>query len=384
MKRGPRAGGYVLLAALVVVALAATITATCIAAVSARQNIAAADVSATAARAAVQDALSSVCQQVRWTPGARSGVSQAAYPPVGNWTATWRPGDPAPSGFDSITIDANSMVGPSRGALRAVVEMRAEPCAQGVVVAGDVELRASLRVIGSGIYSGGCLRGREWLRFGGEGGATGAADGVHPDLWSLATAHVLGSIWADGEEIHAQSPELPVSPWAGDSDTHIDQSWPAEFLSLPSQGLMCALEEHSIEPGAALANGVLDLSLLPSRDPLGSSETIGLDGYVVLVRPQGDTPVVIVGSRPAGACPITLVVDGDATVGRPGSSETVGLGALVVTGWLEIQGPARHVGHLSAGGLTVMAPAVFEAPSDWRTHPLPGLTIPVIVALTKP
>ena len=93
---------------------------------------------------------------------------------------------------------------------------------------------------------------------------------------------------------------------------------------------------------------------------------------------------MIVGSRPAGACPITLVVDGDATVGRPGSSETVGLGALVVTGWLEIQGPARHVGHLSAGSLTVMAPAVFEAPSDWRTHPLPGLTIPVIVALSKP
>ena len=83
---------------------------------------------------------------------------------------------------------------------------------------------------------GGCLRGREWLRFGGDGGATGAADGVHPDLWSLATAHVLGSIWADGEEIHAQSPECPVSPWAGDSDTHIDQSWPAEFLSLPKPG----------------------------------------------------------------------------------------------------------------------------------------------------
>jgi len=314
----------------------------------------------------------------------RPGASQDAYPPVGDWTATWWPGDPTPSGFGSITLNVNSMVGTGRGALRAVVEMRAEPCAQGVVVAGDVELRAPLRVIGSGIYSGGCLRGREWLSFGVEGAATAAADDVHPDLWALAAVHALGSIWADGEEIHAQGSVLPVSPWAEDSDTHIDESWPAELLSPPGPGLMCALEEHSMEPGDALANGVLDLSLLPSRDPLGSAEAAGFGGYVVLVRPEGDAALLIVGSRPAEACPITLVVDGDAVVGRPGSSETVGLGALVVTGRLEVRGPAHYIGHLSAGRLTVMAPTVFEAPSDWRAHPLPGLVTPVIVALSKP
>ena len=384
MKRSPHADGYVMLVVLVVVALTATFTATCIAAVGARQNVAAADVNAAAARTALQEALSRVCEQVRWAPGVRSGNSHAAYPPVGHWTAIWRPGDVALSGFDSITLDVSSMVGPSRGALRAAVEMRAERCAQGVVVAGDVELHAPVRVIGSGIYSGGCVRGREWLSFGVEGAATAAADGVHPDLWPLAAAHALGSIWAYGEEIHTTGSTLPISSWTGDSDTHIDESWPAEFLSPPGPGLMSALEEHSMEPGDALANGVLDLSLLPSCDPLRSAEAAGLEGYIVLVRPEGDVALLIVGSRPAEACPITLVVDGDAVVGRPGSSETVALGALVVTGMLDIQGPARYVGHLSAGRITVMAPTVIEAPSDWRAHPLPGLASPVIVALSEP
>ena len=384
MKLGPRADGYALLAALVVVALAATVIATCIAAVGARQNVAAADVSATAATAALRDALSSACEQVRWAPEARSGSAQGPYPPVGHWTATWRPGDAAPSGFGSITLDVNSMVGPSRGALRAAVEMRAELCAQGVVVAGDVELHAPLRVTGSGIYSGGCLRGREWLSFGAEGAATAVADGVHPDLWTLAAVHALGSIWADGEEIHTPSSALPTTRWVNDSDTHSDERGPAELFSPPGPGLMCALGEHATTPGDALANAVLDLSLLPSRDPLRPTEAAGLEGYIVLVRPEGDTALHIVGSRPAEACPITLIVDGDAVVGRPGLLETVGLGALVVTGRLEIQGPARHVGHIYAGRLTVLAPTVIEVPGDWRAHPLPGLATPVIVALSKP
>lgn len=384
MRRRPRASGYALLAALVMVALAATITATCIVAVGAHQNVSAADVSATAARAAIQDALSSFSEQVRWAPGAHSGVSHAEYSPGGSWTATWWAGDRAPSGFGSLTLDVTSVVGASRGALRAVVEMRAEPCAQGVVVAGDVELQAPLRVIGSGIYSGGCLSGREWLSFGAEGAATTAVDDVHPDLWPLAAVHALGSIWADGEEIHAQGSALPVSPWADDSDTHTDQGWPAEFLSAPGPELMCALGEHSIEPGDALASGVLDLSLLPSRDPFRTGEAADPEGYIVLVRPEGDTALLLVGRRPADACPITLIVEGDAALGRPGSPETLGLGALVVAGRLEVRGPAHYIGHLFAERLTVMAPTVFEAPSDWRAHPLPGLVTPVIVALSKP
>ena len=384
MKRDPRADGYALLAALVVVALAATVIAACIAAVGARQNVAAADVSATAATAALRDALSSACERVRWVPEARSGSTQGSYPPVGHWTATWRPGDAAPSGFGSITLDVSSMVGPSRGALRAAVEMRAELCAQGVVVAGDVELHAPLRVIGGGIYSGGCLRGREWLSFGVEGAASAAGDGVHPDLWPLAAVHALGSIWADGEEIHARGSALPVSRWAGDSDTHSDERGPTELLSPPGPELMCALGEHATTPGDALVSGVLDLTLLPSCDPLGPAEAAGLEGYIVLVRPEGDTALLIVGRRPADACPITLVVDGDAIVGQPGLWETVGLGALVVTGRLEIQGPARHTGHIYAGRLAVMATTVIEVPGDWRAHPLPGLATPVIVALSKP
>jgi hypothetical protein len=384
MRRRLRADGYAMLAALVIVALAATITATCIAAVGARQTVAAADVSAAAARAALQDALNSACEQLRWAPGAHSGSRDGVYPPAGLWTATWRLGDPAPTGFRSITLDVRSSAGPSRGALRAVVEMRAEPCAQGVAVAGDVELRAPLRVIGSGVYTGGCLRGREWLSFGVEGAVALATDGVHPDVWPLATAHALGSIWADGEEIHTAGSTLPDSPWTGDSDTHSEERWPADLLVPPDPGLMCAWREHATTPGDALADGVLDLSLLPLHDPLRSTEAADPGGYIVLVAPEGDTALLIVGDRPADACPITLVVAGDAVLGRPGSSDTVGRGALVVTGRLEIQGSAHHVGHLSAGGLTVMAPTVIEAPSDWRAHPLPGLATPVIVALSEP
>jgi len=384
VKGSLRADGYAMLVVLVVVALTASVTATSIAAVGAHQNVAAADVSAMAAGAALQDALSTVCEQLRWAPGVRFGNSYAPYPPVGHWTATWRPGDVAPSGFDTITLNASSMVGPSRGALGAAVEMRAERCAQGVVIAGDVEMHAPMRVIGSGLYSGGCFRGRQWLSFGVEGVATAARDGVHPDLWSLAAVHALGGIWADGEEIHSPESVPPISQWAGDSDTHTGEDWPAEFLSPPEPGLLCALSEHAVTPGDALANGVLDISLLPLCDPLRSTATTAPEGYIVLVRPQGEAALLIVGRRPADACPITLVIAGDAIVGQHGSSQTVGLGALIVTGRLEIQGPAHRVGHIYAGKLTVMAPTVIEVPSDWRTHPLPGLATPVIVALSEP
>jgi hypothetical protein len=261
--------------------------------------------------------------------------------------------------------------------------MRAEPCAQGVMVSGDVELRAPMRVKGSGLYSGGCLRGREWLSFGDEGAAS-AEDGVHPDVWALAAAHALGSIWAEGQEIHTVDAAQGLSRWATDSDTHTVEQGLAGLLTTPGPELLCALREHSAAPGAALADGVLDLSLLPACGRPGDAGTIAPAGYVVLVRPEGDADLLVVGRRPADACPITLVVDGDAVVGQPGLTPTEGLGALVVTGRLEIQGPTHHVGHICAASLTVTAPTVFEVPSDWRVRPLPGLTVPVIVALSKP
>lgn len=385
MKRGGRADGYALLATLVVVALAGMIAATCVAAIAARQAIAGADHAASGARAAAREGLNNVCDQLRWAPHLHAGNNGAICEPTGHWTASWRLAEPPASGAPRLTLDVTSTAGESQTNLQAEVELRPEHCAQGVVITGDVELRAPISVGGSGLYSGGCLRGREWLRFSeGETVAAPAADTVHPDVWPVAGVHALGGIWVAGEEIHASGALPGTSEWASDSDTHTSQSGLAELTRALDPELLCALGEHAVPPGEALADGVLDLSRLPVRGPQAGSESADLAGYIVLVRPERDTQLLIVGERPAEACPVALIVDGDAYVGLPGSSLTFAQGALVVVGKLEMQGPTRYLGHIYAERLTVAAPTRFEVPSDWRQRPLPGLTAIVILSLSEP
>ena len=71
------------------------------------------------------------------------------------------------------------------------VLLRAEPWASGVTCPGDVEVAAPLVVGGSGVYVGGCLRGRENVSFEEAAGAVpglvagGPADVVHGETFPI-------------------------------------------------------------------------------------------------------------------------------------------------------------------------------------------------------
>ena len=136
-------------------------------------------------------------------------------------------------------------------------------------------------------------------------------------------------------------------------------------------------------PGAALVDDVLDVSLLPCEPPgtTGADPAVTSAGYVV-VLPAGDTPVRIVGERPSGACPLALVVEGDAVAGDGGTTLSL-LGALVVCGRLDVAGTTAVDGSLFAGSLATFAPLSVTAAPDWRSHPLAGLATPVIVRLAR-
>ena len=170
--------GYALLAALVVTALAAVFAAAAVAAVSARQSIVVADVANARAQAGVKQALARVCLELRRHPAALEGElsSSGVSPGDATWQASWVAADGgAGMLWPAAAVQVEGSCGDARKTLSAVLQLRAEPVPQGLVAGGDVELQAPLRVTGSGLYCGGCLRGREWLEF----GSLDPADGVH-------------------------------------------------------------------------------------------------------------------------------------------------------------------------------------------------------------
>jgi hypothetical protein len=387
MSRLCSSNGYALLAALVITCLAGVFSATCVAAVGARFDIAAADSGGVRAQAALSRGLDDVCSRLRRSPSATEGSYRGALanPDGDAWVAAWTGlTRTSTEGFPQVGVELQASAGSARARLSAVIELRAQACAQGVVVAEDAELRAPVQVAGSGFYCGGSVRGREWLRFGDgtepAAGATPAADGVHGDLWPVAAVHAAGGIWATGVEIHE---DPSAEPWAADTDTHTGETGVSAMTRPPAADIMCFLGEQAVAPGEALSDGVLDLEKLPDHaSGAAASETDG-GGYAVLVRPLEAAALRIIGERAAGSCPLTLVVDGDAQVGCPGR-ETRVEGTLIVLGALDIAGSLRLEGHLSARSLCVHAPADLVVPTDWRRHPHSGLAVPTIVALAGP
>ena len=379
--------GYALLAALVVTTLAAVFAAAAVAAVSARQSIVGADVANARAQQGVKQALARVCLELRRHPAAIDGELSSAgvSSEDATWQASWVAADwVAGASWPAAAVEVEGSCGAARKSLSAVLELRAEPVPQGLVTAGDVELQAPLRVTGSGLYCGGCLRGREWLELAGvdpAGGATPPADGVHGDVWPLAGAHALGGEWSAGAEIHA-GPEVSAE-YAYDSDTHTGDNDVLRFVAAPDAALLIALRDAAVAPGAALRDGVLDLDRLPLSRPLGLGAGPEGDGYVVVATAAEGADLRLVGARPPGACPIVLVVQGAAALGEPGVP-TAFNGALLVLGSLRVCGSAVLGGHLFARELLVAAPLSVELASDWRLRQLAGLVSPTLVSLDGP
>ena len=372
--------GYALLAALVVTALAAVFAAAAVAAVSARQSIVGADVASVRAQAGAKQALARVCLELRRHPAALQGeLSSGATNAEGEaWQATWVMVDSAAGAtWPAVAVRAEGSRGAAEEALSAVLELRAEAVPQGLVVGGDAELQAPLKVSGSGLYCGGCVRGREWLEFGG----SAAADVVHGESWPQAAVHALGGVWAAGAEIHLGPEGSTAYPFDTDMDTADNDL--ARFVAAPDAAFLIALRDAAVMPGAALYDGVLDVAQLPLSRPLSLSAGPGGDGYVVVASAAEGAELRITGARPPGACPIVLVVQGAAALGESGLP-TAFDGALLVLGSLRVSGPSVLGGHLFAHDLLVSAPLTVDLANDWRTRQLAGMVSPVLMSLDGP
>ena len=368
-------GGYALLAALVIMALAAVFAATTVAAVLARQCVAVADEGADRARSLERRALAAACLAARrgeWASG--SGSVSGTSGERDRWRARWSPSTgPSTAGWPEFSLIAEGASGRARHSVDAVVQLRQEPFSCGLVVTGDVEAAASLRVDGSGLYCGGSVRGREWISFGSADGSP-AADGVHGDLWPQAGVHALGGIWVRGAEEHGGG----VVPAPEDTDTDSAENPVMSAVSAPSADWMDTTERWADDPGGAFDRGVLRLDRIPSARDVLDGRPAG-SGFVFWL-PSGDAAVRVAGVRPPGWCPVLVVSDGDLTLGDP-SIATSFDGAVVTQGRVDVEGTTAITGGLCAGSLRVAAPLAVAVTPSWRTRPIPGLVLPVVVAL---
>jgi hypothetical protein len=220
MAMGPQ-GGYAMLAALAVTAIAMVFATTSVAAITARQALTEADSADARVAAELRRGLDEVCLELKRRPLATTGALYSAAEGDAGWQAevaslaSGRPGSP----WRAVDVKLAARCGRAARRLSAQVELRPDAHAMGVCITGDVELKAPLSIRGSGLYCSGCLRGREWLVFG--TGGEGSADAVRGATWPQAAAHVLGSIWARGREIHDGA---AVSPdFLADTDTPSSQ-----------------------------------------------------------------------------------------------------------------------------------------------------------------
>lgn len=372
----PPAGhdGYALLAAVLVTALAAVFVAAAVVAAGAGLEVAASDAGVAVVSRAAGEALERACAGLRVRPG-RLPCAVAGTAPAGGaaWSAACAE-VPRTEATACVQADIVALAwsASARRSLHAVVELRPAQTPQGLAVGGDVCLRAPLTVSGGGLYSGGSVAGYEYVTFVDPlaGGSAPPADHVHGEEWPVAAVHALGGIWAQGVEIH----DDPTTA-SGDTDMHTGAGRVEALTVPPSPEQTTLLVESAdvlLEPGP---EGSVDLSAVPAAPASGA-------GALVAVVPDRGTPVTVLGERAAAACPLVLLLEGDAALGEPGAplrlhGAVIGLGSLVVGGPLDLEG------HLWAATLSVDAPSRVATPVEWPRHPLPGLVDTVIVALGR-
>ena len=363
-----------MLAALLVIVLSATFALVVVAGVHSRQLVDRADASAWRAAALEQRGLADVARALRWRPSLQSGSAGGADDGAGGtWQVTWASEPPTTTSvWPRIRARLTTAAGRARWHDDLMLELRTEPWATGVTCWEDAAVERELVVSGSGVYVGGCLRGRENVRFGDDNGAvtpTGLpADGVHGDVFSVAAVHAGPGVFARGVEIHDDPG--PVD-YPDDSDRHSGAQFPAGWLGAPSAEFLLAAAAAATPLGSWFGDGRLRLAELPP-----ASGTDAVEGRCI-VLPAVDE-VAIEGSPSPAAGRLLVVVRGDAVVGGPG--ETVELaGGLVVCGHLTVRGSFTLRGSLHAGSLRIAGDTLVSVPSDWRERPLPGAVRPTLV-----
>jgi hypothetical protein len=261
--------------------------------------------------------------------------------------------------------------GDSRRRDELIVEARAEEWATGVTCTGDAEFGAPAEMSGSGVYVGGCVRGREHVAF--VSGAAGVTvSGAPADCCrrggQAAAVHAAAGIFSGGVEVHD---DAAPGTHADDGDLHTGESLPAEWVAGPSPEFLAAARNEAGAPGPALDGGVLRLDQVAPAGPEGL-----LQGRCLLLPPGAE--VCIEGEAPAEAGRLLVVVQGDAVVGQPGGTVSLD-GALVVRGRLTVRGEFLLRGSLHAGSLETRSRLTVTLDPGWRGRLLPGAARPVVV-----
>ena len=378
VKQGARRGGeqgFALLAALLIAAIGLLATGALVATALSSASIAADDCATARASDAAAAGVADALQRLRWgwlTPVASSlpasfgplNLLGAAYSvtiaPLSAADLVPRFDDSSPIGPEApgvavCRIDAVGVWGRARRTVHVVALSTPDALPRGLVVGATATARAPLELTGCGLYAGGDVDGREWITLSTPAGPTGdpmsAPDLAYGGLFPAAGVHAIGHITAGGADEHASG----VAP-AVDTDTDTGTPPPPELVAAPGPATLGGLSAHASDPVAALQGATLDLGLLDrSAPPPAAPALLPAGGRIYLLDlPSG--PLAVTGERPAppAACPVTIVVVGDATIdGAAGAALT---GALVVTGTLTVRAPLRVDGGLYAGALVVDAP----------------------------
>jgi hypothetical protein len=370
----------------VLVSLAGALAAVIVSASSALGALHSGDRGCALVRALLADGLESACEELRWAPGVTSVGSEfdpwstdpeavcqvtcVRQAPTGGVEAAW----------PRFILQLRAREGGYESAENVLVELRQVAPPGGVSVAGDVEVVAPLDLRGSGVYAGGSLEGRQYVTFGPRAqdanDLQGPPDDARPERWAVAGVHCGGGIFRQGVDIHAGGGPPPPA----DTDVH-DGGLPTGTVLFPDEAVLTDISTHAVAPGVALEQGVLHLENLPgvatASGPGPWSASGCADLVVAVSAPDGG--LIVCGERPRDACPLTLLVDGDVTVG--GADDANGFeGSFIVNGTLTVQGPLHLRGHVAARRLVVDAPTSVETPWGWRGTLHSGTTEAVVLA----
>jgi hypothetical protein len=365
-----------MLAVLLVMVLAATFALVVVAAVHGMQFVEGADASAWRAQSLERSAIARTSGLLRWRPLLSGSAAGGDVLAGQSWQMSWAAAPPVSGDrWPRLRMQVSTAAGKARKRDELTALLQVESWASGVTCSGDVEVTAPLVVGGSGVYVGGCLRGRENVSFEEAPGAVpdpavgGPVDVVHGETYPAAAVHGGAGIFALGVEIHDAT---DASPYALDTDRHTGPSVPADWLVGPSAEFLLAASAAAVGAGPALSDGGLHL------DQLGAATGPEAITGRCMVLPSSVDEVTIDGSQDPAAGRLLIVVPGDATIGSPGET-TVLSGGLVVCGRLSVRGELRLDGSLHAGSITIDAPTSVSVRSDWRDTPLAGATVMTIV-----
>ncbi|MBN2203847.1 MAG: hypothetical protein JW767_02385 [Thermoleophilia bacterium] len=366
-----------MLVVLLVGAVAALASASLVAAVLSASATDAADRGRDACAAGADAGLRRLLEQVRWgLTGESASMTLAAEggPPAVGTTLQVRPGSAAADGtfFSTLELSAASSAGAARVLRWLTALLRPGVLPHGLAAAGDLVVLAPVEIGACGVYVGGDVLGREQIAF--EGAVEpllAPPDLLYPELYSATAVHAAGAIYTAEGEIH----DLP-SPTL-DTDVHVGEPYAAELSALPGPALLAGLQRHATGPGPALAGDLLRVDLLPAQPPAEADPGAGLIVYVEAGARLG--PLVVAGRRepPPVACPLVLVIEGDAvlggdTVAAPEEPACELNGAVLATGDLRVDEATRLTGSLAADGMVIAAPLALRLDEAWLAWPPAG------------